>query len=638
MVVIGLLGLAVRLAYAIQYTSHPLGRLLWVDEIIYWERARDILWGKLLPEQPFYQDPLVHYLLAVLMKLVSSETAPLRIALVCLGSLTPVATYWAGLRGLGRAEAVVSGFILALYGPLVFTDAQIEKEGPGALFCALALVATAQASGPRSGPVLAALAGLLWGNMTLLRGNALLVAPIGACWWMFCPVTLGARRWRSVLGFLAGFATALAPVSLVNLAVSRPHEFILTTSQGGPMFYTGNGPEASGVGEPSFVRRDPHVEASDFAAEAERRTGRKLTPGQVSSFWMHEGLRQWREAPVASLRFLGFKVGLILNDLEVPDSQSPDWIALTAAPNLKIAFLSFGWLVPWTALCLLRRKQVPFLWFLTAITICGLFSTAVFFVLGRYRVPWAPCLALLAGAGLVDLARRLSLREWSAVSWRIGLVVVPLTALAWRTGVDPDPDRWGYFQLALLVCDLQGGDIDAAIDVLDDARAFDPRSSVSAAVVEPGRVQNQLTGAAALRLISIPQKAESILAQARLARVVPKTHELAGELLDQAEETFDNDPVYWRERGGWWLGTPSNQPAARAHAIEAYRRAVDDASARITLALLTSDPRLLEGLPGWSSERVRLARVLVILRGTSGSQGQSGSSLDLPDQTSNGDR
>ena len=130
MVVIGLLGLGVRLAYATQYTSHSLGRLLWVDEIIYWERARDILWGKWLPEQPFYQDPLIPYLLAGLMKLVGSETAPLRIALVCLGSLTPVATYWAGYRGFGRAEAVISGLILAFYGPLVFTDGQIEKEGP----------------------------------------------------------------------------------------------------------------------------------------------------------------------------------------------------------------------------------------------------------------------------------------------------------------------------------------------------------------------------------------------------------------------------------------------------------------------------------------------------------------------------
>ena len=185
----------------------------------------------------------------------------------------------------------------------------------------------------------------------------------------------------------------------MNLAVSHPHEFILTTSQGGAMFYTGNGPGVSGVGEPSFVRRDPHVEASDFAAEAERRTGRKLTPAQVSSFWMQAGLRQRREAPSASLRFLGFKLGLLLNDLEVPDSQSPDWIALTAAPSLRLAFLSFGWLVPLAALGLARRARDPFLWFLAATTISGLLSTAVFFVLGRYRVPWAPCLALLGRGG-----------------------------------------------------------------------------------------------------------------------------------------------------------------------------------------------------------------------------------------------
>ncbi|MGC8644444.1 MAG: glycosyltransferase family 39 protein, partial [Isosphaeraceae bacterium] len=573
MVVIGLLALGLHLVYVLQYTAHPLGRLLWVDEIIYWERAGEILRGVWLPDQPFYQDPLIHYLLAGLMKLVGTETTPLRIALACLGSLTPIITYWVGCRAFGRAEAVVAGLVLAVYGPLVFTDAQIEKEGPGALFCALALCATVHAIGSRQGHVVAALAGLLWGLLTLLRGNALLVAPIGVCWWLAYPSMPRRWRWLRVLGFLAGFALAIAPVTLVNLAVSRPREFILTTTQGGAMFYTGNGPGVSGVGEPSFVRRDPHVEASDFAAEAERRTGRTLTPGQVSSFWMKEGLRQWREAPLASLRFLGFKLGLLFNDQEVPDSQSPDWIALTAAPNLHLAFLSFGWLLPWAALGLTRRDRTPFLWFLETVTLAGLLSTAVFLVLGRYRVPWAPALALLAAAGIVDVARRISLHEWSSLAWRIVLVVLPCTALAWRTGIDPDPDRWGYFQQALLVGYLQADDLDAAIDVLDDARAVGPRSPASAAVFAPGLVQSQLTRAVGRRWAIVRQNPDLVLTQARLARVVPQTHELAGRLLDEAERLDPHDSAYWRERGGWWLGRQRNDPGAREQAIRAYRRA-----------------------------------------------------------------
>ena len=224
------------------------------------------------------------------------------------------------------------------------------------------------------------------------------------------------RRSIGAISFLAGFAAAIAPVTLVNAVVSRPHEFILTTWQGGAMFYTGNGPGASGIGEPPFIRRDPHVEADDFAAEAQRRAERPLTPGEVSSFWMGEGLRHWREGPVESLGFFVYKLGLLFSDVEVPDSQSPDWVRLVAAPGLGLAFLSFGWLTPWAAVGLARGERSPFWWFLVATTAAGLISTAAFFVLGRYRVPWAPCVALLAAAGAVDLARRIKARRWGQVA------------------------------------------------------------------------------------------------------------------------------------------------------------------------------------------------------------------------------
>ena len=170
---------------------------------------------------------------------------------------------------------------------------------------------------------------------------------------------------------------------------------------------------------------------------------------------MGEGLRAWREAPVESLGFFGYKLGLLLCDLEIPDSQSPDWVRLVAAPGLGLAFLSFGWLTPWAALGLTRGERSPFWWFLVATTVAGLISTAAFFVLGRYRVPWAPCVALLAAAGVVDLARRIKARRWGQVAAQLVLLAAPAAFFAWRPGADPDPDRWGYFELALVVANLQ---------------------------------------------------------------------------------------------------------------------------------------------------------------------------------------
>src|ERR1700733_5440935 len=93
---IGGVALTLRLAYASEFAGHPLGRLPWVDEGAYYTRAQAILNGSWLPERPFYQDPLYPYLLAGLMRIVGVEVARLRVALACLGTLTPLAIYWAG--------------------------------------------------------------------------------------------------------------------------------------------------------------------------------------------------------------------------------------------------------------------------------------------------------------------------------------------------------------------------------------------------------------------------------------------------------------------------------------------------------------------------------------------------------------
>src|SRR5262249_9346541 len=150
-----------------------------------------------------------------------------------------------------------------------------------------------------------------------------------------------------------GFVLAVAPATLVNALVSRPAELILTTWQGGANFYIGNGPEATGTyAAPAFVEANPAREADDFAAEAERRVGRRLGYSGVSRFWLAEGLRHWREAPLGSLRLLAYKAGLLAHDFEIPDNQDFEVVRLVAAPRLSWGFLSFGTVLPLAALAL----------------------------------------------------------------------------------------------------------------------------------------------------------------------------------------------------------------------------------------------------------------------------------------------
>ena len=607
---IGLVGLVLRIGSAVQYAAHPIGQWPWVDEGAYWTRAIEIGSGRWLPDLPFYQDPLFPYALSALIRIVGPEIATLRVALAGLGALTPLFVFLAGRWGLGRAEGVLAGLATAVYGPLIFTDGLLEKEGLAALLAAIALTISARClnAGPRWRMAGIAAAGWTWGLVALLRANALIVAPIGFVW----AASLGlSRRSRALLStsFVAGFGLAIAPAVVVNAIVAKPPELIVTTWQGGANFYIGNGTGATGTyWAPDFVEATPAREALDFKAEASRRSGRGLTPGEVSRYWFGQGITRWREAPVASVALLAKKIGLLLNDFEVPDNQDRDFVRIVAAPRLAWGFVGFGGLFPFAVLGLVRRDRTRFWQILAASTVVGLASTAVFFVVGRYRIPWLPGLALLGAVGAVDLHALARSRRWKSLAWRLTLVAAPAVVLAGRPLDDPVPDRWGHAEIALAVAELGASHLEPAIDALDDARAFGPEAAFRVdQIVSEGPVHDRLATLVGSRLEDNrgrPDLLRSTLA--RWLRQVPEGQAEARRLLDQALALDPTDRVALRERGALRLAEVE-EPEARKEAAKelalAARPPNGDPSAAILGAILARDGDLL---PDLDNERFRL--------------------------------
>ena len=445
-VAIGLTAAVVRLGFAWQYAHAPLGQYAWVDEASYWTWAQAILNGGWWPIRPFYQDPLYPYWLACVMAVVGTDVADLRIASAALGAFTPLVVTWAGRVGLGRAEGLLAGWATALYGPLIFVDGSLEKEGFAAFWTAGAFVITAYLA--RSARLAMALAaGACWGVVVLLRSNALVIGPVGALWLLFHfgEATSSFRKPKLfvALAYLSGFTLVLAPVAAINTAVSRPRELLGTTWQLGPNFFIGNGPQATGTYvAPPFVRGNPTYEAADYATEAMRRVGRPLTVGQVSRFWLEEGLKQWAGAPLVSIKLLFWKLALLSHRFEIPDNQDIEFVRIVAAPALKWGLIDFGIVFPLALFGTSRAPRTSFWWFLSLATWLGLAATAVFFVVGRYRVPWVPGLVLLAAAGAVDLVRMIRAGDRRGVAWRLGVVLLPAIVLSWRPQNDPVPTRW----------------------------------------------------------------------------------------------------------------------------------------------------------------------------------------------------
>jgi hypothetical protein len=409
---------------------------------------------------------------------------------------------------------------------------------------------------------------------------------------------------RLSLTYLAGFFLVILPVAAVNTAVSNPRELLGTTWQLGPNFYIGNGPGATGTYmAPPFVRAHPAYEAADYAVESMRLTGRPLSLGEVSRFWLGQGVRQWVAAPLASIRLFFWKLALLTHRFEIPDSQDIEFVRIVAAPALALGVVDFGIVFPLAVIGLARVPRTDFWWFLNLATWIGLAATALFFVVGRYRVPWVPGLVLLASAGTVDLWRQVQNGDWKGLAWRLGVLGVPAAFLCWHSQADPVPTRWGNQLLALGVADLRAGEVDNAIDSLDLARASSPAMATRLRELSNDDALHDLLREAIYRELGKSSNAargiRGTIHQARLLRQLKERTALARSLLEAAIQSRPDDAMANREWGALLLFSPE-RPTDRARGLEslemASRNPGADTQATLFLALATGNSKVLNRL------------------------------------------
>jgi tetratricopeptide (TPR) repeat protein len=130
--------------------------------------------------------------------------------------------------------------------------------------------------------------------------------------------------------------------------------------------------------------------------------GRKLTPGEVSSYWTDRALVFITGEPVAWLTLVGRKLLLLVNRGEMLDTESQASHAEWSWP-LKATgwFTHFGVLVPLAVIGVWatwseRRKLAIFY----ALTIGYAASVVMFYVFARYRFPLVPILIVFAAPGV----------------------------------------------------------------------------------------------------------------------------------------------------------------------------------------------------------------------------------------------
>ena len=460
-----LIAAILRVAHVLALRPLPLFNRLMIDSEFYDQWAQSIASGDWIGGAgAFSMDPLYPYFLALLYRLFGHDLLAVRLCQAALGVAT------CGLVGLmgrqlgGKAIGTTAALLAALYQPLVFEGGEVEKTALGVFLITASLLLAMQRS------VLAkAGAGACLALAALARGNLLIMVPLGAVWFLWekedtatssripgflegWRERITGRSGRNAGAFLLACLLVLFPVLWRNHHVSG--EWVLTTSQAGANFYLGNNPsnETGAFTPVPFVRALPRYQDGDFRARAEAVTERSLTPGEASSFWFHEALKHIRENPKFAATVFFRKFTLFWGDFEIPDGWSMYFIR-QYSPALRLAFLTFGWLLPLAVLGLIASfRSNRHVRLLVAFVAAYNLSLVAFYIHSRYRIYVVPPLAIVGAFGLQwiwDHARRRAWRQaipGFLVACCAG--VFSFVGVSFFTGIGPEGFVQNYAHLA----------------------------------------------------------------------------------------------------------------------------------------------------------------------------------------------
>src|SRR5262245_8045191 len=117
----------VRLLYIRDIARAGLSGFLRLDPLYYHEWATRIAGGDWLGRDAFEMSPLYPYTLAAVYRIFGENLTAPRVLQALLGSLTCAGLFLLGRRLFGRAAGAVAGTMLAVYGPAIYYDGQINK-------------------------------------------------------------------------------------------------------------------------------------------------------------------------------------------------------------------------------------------------------------------------------------------------------------------------------------------------------------------------------------------------------------------------------------------------------------------------------------------------------------------------------
>jgi tetratricopeptide (TPR) repeat protein len=426
LILIGCGALILRLICLVELRGSPVLAVVIGDARQYDLWAEQIAGGQWIGSEVFYQTPLYSYLLAVIFKVTGHHLFTVRLAQAMLGATSCVFLGFAGRRFFDQRVGLIAAALLAIYPPAIFFDSLIQKASLD-LFLMTLLLAVLGEFYHRPHWKWLIVAGVTLGAFTLNRENARVLYPVIIVWLLvyFRNLPFKSRTvWAAI--FTASIVMILLPVGIRNYRVGG--EFMISTSQLGPNLYIGNHPGAEGAYEPLVAGRGSAAyERDDATRLAEDAMGRKLSPGQVSDYWVRRTLGYIRNQPWDWLGLMGRKALLVFSATEAADTESIEVYSDYSRILRLLWWCNFGVILPLGVLgAWLTRKDWRRLALLSAMLFGLALAVAIFYVLARYRYPIVPIVILFAAAALSAMP---SLRGQTWRRWAPGVLLALTVAV-----------------------------------------------------------------------------------------------------------------------------------------------------------------------------------------------------------------
>jgi tetratricopeptide (TPR) repeat protein len=411
------LALAVRLMHFSSALHSPLSYQPGPDEDYYLRFGEAVALGSGADGPEFtFMDPGYGYLLGAVFKLVGVNP----VAVYLLQTLLDTATAYGILvigRLLGRHRAGLYGALLyGLTSTAIMFCTTLLKEVWVASYvtwwvaAALALLRSERPLGWGLFGVFCGI-GIALRSTLLLFGLAALLLP-GLRRWIDTAAVRPPAGWApTALLVMLGMAVALTPWSLRNFHAfgslsPLPHNGGIVLHQA----YNSENPE-SAIWIPPFVNYlHPSEIWRGYAAEAERRTGRSLSPREADAYWRTEALDFMREHLGLVLADAARKSAVFLADTEIPNNRSSAEERLFS-PVLRLLPPPMAWLLAMGLAGLVWLGREDRRWPIVAAPILiSWLTVAAFWAEDRFRFHAVPVLALSSGIWIDGLLRSVPAR------------------------------------------------------------------------------------------------------------------------------------------------------------------------------------------------------------------------------------